>query len=248
MFKAILIDDEQDALETLETDLKKYCSADVEVIGKYDSPVQGMIAIRRDNPDLVFLDIRMPDLNGFELLEILQDIDFYIIFVSGFNEYAIRAFRVSAIDFLLKPVDKNELISAIDKVKEREGLAQQQEFKVLMDNLSQIQTIAIKNQREYSFYDLADIMYCQADGNFSFIYTAKQKERQHTSYSLSKMGELLPEQQFFRIHASYFINRNHLQKYVKGDRGYVVMRDGVQIPVARSRRDDFDHWLGFDDD
>lgn len=245
MLKTILIDDEEDALDTLESDLKNDCPEDVQVLGKFQSPLEGMKAIRRLKPDLVFLDIRMPGLDGFELLEILGNVSFHVIFVSGFDEYAIQAFRVSAVDFLVKPVDKQELVEAIGKVRERAGWASERNFGVLLENLSQIQTIALKSRREYRFFALFDIMYCQADGNFSYVYTVSQGDKEHTSYSLSKLGELLPVHLFFRIHASYFINRSHLRRYVKGDSAHVIMQDGARLSVARSRREEFEHWLGF---
>ncbi len=245
MFRTILIDDEKDALDTLETDLKKYCSEDVDIIGKFSSPGGGLKAIRKLRPELVFLDVRMPEIDGFEILEILKDIDFHIIFVSGFNEYALKAFRVSAIDFLAKPVGKNELLDSIEKVKQRASLTPGREFKVLLENLSQIQTITIKSQREYRFFELTEIMYCKADGNFSYLFMTSQPPKQHTSYPIGKMSELLPDKVFFRIHASYIISRLHLKRYIKGAGAHVVMKNGVELPVARSRREEFDAWLGF---
>lgn len=116
MLKAILIDDEQDALDALEIDLRKYCSDSVQVIKKCQSPMDGLIAIRRLKPNLVFLDIQMPQASGFEMLEILGDIDFNLVFTTAHDDYAIKAFKVSAVDYLLKPVDKNELIAAIEKL------------------------------------------------------------------------------------------------------------------------------------
>ena len=248
MIRAVLIDDEADALNALDIDLKKYCAEDVKVLEKCQSPIEGLKAIRRLKPDLVFLDIDMPDLNGFELLEILGNIEFQIIFVSAFNEYALKAFKVSAVDFLLKPVDKDELILAVKKVKQKEGGSPPQEFKVLLENMNQIQTIAIKSQGEYRFFQVSEIMYCQADGNFCFLYLhGGHTKREHSSYSLSKMEELLPETLFFRVHASYLINKAFLRKYLKRGGSHIVMKDGAKVPVARSRKEDFDKWLGFDD-
>lgn len=247
MLKAILIDDEQDALDVLEMDIKKYCSEDVKVIGKCCSPVEGLKAIRRLKPNLVFLDIQMPEINGFEMLEILRDIDFNLVFTTAHDDYAVRAFKVSAVDYLLKPIDKNELITAIEKVKSRAQTVPQKEFQVLLDNVKQIKTIAVKNQKEYRFFEVTEIMYGKADGNFSYLYF-ENKTKEHTSYSLGKMEELLPPQMFFRIHASYIINRNFLKKYTTRDGGYLIMKDGNKLSVAKSRKTEFDNWLGFNDD
>lgn len=248
MLKAILIDDERDALDTLEMDLSKYCGDEVKIIKKCQSPIEGLKAIRRLKPNLVFLDIQMPEINGFEMLEILGDINFHLVFITAHNDYAIRAFKVSAVDYLLKPVNKNELVEAIEKVKSKERLVSQKEFKVLMDNVDKIKTIAIKSQKEYRFFEVNNIMYCKADGNFSYLFLDEKRGKEHASYSVGKMEELLPQNMFFRIHASYIINRNHLKKYTKRDGGYLVMRDGSKLSVAKSRKAEFDSWLGFKDD
>lgn len=248
MLKTILIDDEPDALNTLEVDLNKYCSDDVKIIKKCQSPIEGLKAIRRLQPNLVFLDIQMPEINGFELLEILGEINFHLVFTTAHDDYAVKAFKVSAVDYLLKPVNKNELIEAIGKVKSKERMASQKEFQVLMDNVDKIKTIAIKSQKEYRFFEVDNIMYCKADGNFSYLFMDEKRAREHTSYSVGKMEELLPPKMFFRIHASYIINRNHLKKYTKRDGGYLVMRDGSKLSVAKSRKAEFDNWLGFKDD
>ena len=247
MLKAILIDDEQDALDTLEMDLKRYCADEVKVISKCKSPIDGMIAIRRLKPNLVFLDIQMPELSGFEMLEILKEIDSNLVFITAHDDYAVKAFKVSAVDYLLKPVDKKELIAAIEKVKSKEQTAPQREFEVLLENVKQIKTIAIKNQKEYRFFGVDEIMYCKADGNFSYIYLKDDKRKEHTSYSLGKMEELLPMQLFFRIHASFIINRNFIKKYTTKDGGYLIMKDGTKLSVAKSRKVEFDNWLGFKD-
>lgn len=248
MLKAILIDDEQDALDALEIDLRKYCSDSVQVIKKCQSPMDGLIAIRRLKPNLVFLDIQMPQASGFEMLEILGDIDFNLVFTTAHDDYAIKAFKVSAVDYLLKPVDKNELIAAIENTKNREQQGKHKEFEVLLENVDQIRTIAVKSNKEYRFLEVDHIMYCKADGNFSYLFLEGENKKEHTSYPLGKMEELLPAQQFFRIHASYIINRNHLKKYTTRDGGYLVMKDGTKLSVAKSRKSEFDNWLGFHDD
>ena len=248
MLKAILIDDEQDALNALEHDLKKYCTESVKIIKKCQSPIEGLKAIRRLKPDLVFLDIQMPEISGFEMLEILGDIDFNLVFTTAYDEYAIKAFKVSAVDYLLKPVEGNQLIAAVEKVKNRTQVEPKQEFQVLLDNVEQIKTIAIKSQKEYRFFEIDDIMYCKADGNFSYLFLSKPNKKEHTSYPLGKIEELLPKQKFFRIHASYIINRDYLIKYTTRDGGYLVVKDGTKLSVAKSRKVEFDNWLGFNDD
>ena len=115
MLKAILIDDEQAALNALENDLNKHCSGEVNILGKYQSPIEGMKAIRKLQPDLIFLDIQMPEMTGFEMLEILGNIDAHIIFVSGFDQYAVKAFEISAIDYILKPFEPEDLFGKIEK-------------------------------------------------------------------------------------------------------------------------------------
>ena len=136
MIKAILIDDEQAALLALENDLQKHCAGEVNILGKYQSPIEGMKAIRKMNPDLIFLDIQMPEMTGFEMLEILGDIDTHIVFVSGFDQYAVKAFEISAIDYILKPVNKDRLKTALHKVKEASEKISTTQLQVLIDNMN----------------------------------------------------------------------------------------------------------------
>ncbi|MCB0668788.1 MAG: response regulator transcription factor, partial [Saprospiraceae bacterium] len=201
----------------------------------------------RLKPDLVFLDIQMPEVNGFELLEIIGDINFRLIFTTAFDQYAVRAFKVSAVDYLLKPVDQKELKLAIEKVKKRGSAEPAKEYELLLKNIDQIKTIALKAQGEYRFFEVDEIMYLKADGNYCFLFRHKPQRQEHISYSLGKMEEMLPEHLFFRNHASFIINRNHIKKYSTKDGGYLVMRDGARLPVAKSRKTEFDNWMGFND-
>ena len=255
MIKAILIDDEQAALNALENDLKKHCAGEVNILGKYQSPIEGMKAIRKMNPDLIFLDIQMPEMTGFEMLEILGDINTHIVFISGFDQYAVKAFEISAIDYILKPVNKDRLKSAILKVKEATEKISTTQLQVLIDNMNPKQEekkLAIPTQKAalsgYDFIPVNTIMYCIADGNFTNLHLSDQEKTIFASRALKKIEEWVSPETFFRPHASHIINRKFIRTYVRGDGGYVIMEDGHHLNVARTKKVEFLKWLGLTDD
>lgn len=251
MLKAILIDDEPAATKALMNDLEQYARQDIEVIQVCHSPLEGLKAINKYQPDLVFLDIMMPGMSGFELLEVLGDIKFEVIFITAHNEYAVDAFNISAIHYLQKPVDKNKLKEAIERVKEKHQQSISNENLLqLLGNLKSDdpeQKIGLPTKEGFDFVPIKDIMYCVAEGNYTYIYMDQRKPALVTR-SLKMLHQALPDKLFFRIHASHIINRTYLEKYIRGDGGYVLMEDQKSLSVARSKKVKFLNWVGLSDE
>lgn len=239
--KAIIIDDEPDAVEALHLTLMEICP-EVAVAGKYTDPVKGLSAIRAQKPDLVFLDIEMPVLNGFQLLEELGDIAFSLIFSTAYDRFAVKAFRYSAIDYLLKPVNPDELRKAVDKAAEKQRVD-----KIQIDLLRQqlyapdakrFDRIALPYAHGYTFVDLADVMYCESDSSYTKFFLSTG-EMYLITKTLGDVEEMLSGGDFFRIHKQFLVNMRNIRSYIRGDGGYVVMPNKVNIPVSRIKKDEF---------
>jgi len=240
--KAIIIDDEPDGRTVLHTLIKMYCPQ-VEVMGESSSGEQGLSMIEELNPELVFLDIDMPGMNGFSLLKRLKEITFEVIFVTAHHHYALKAIKHSALDYLLKPVDKTELIQAVEKFAHNEQHQVNERMSFLLKNdakepgeLNQI----ILNVREgYIFAEINDIIRCEADGNYTIVIF-KNGDKQVACKTLKEFETILSQNNFWRIHKSHLINLKYLKKYVKGDGGgNVVMTDNSEIEVSRRNKDAF---------
>lgn len=239
MLKAIIIDDEINALDSLEIELNAYCP-DVELVAKCDSATKGIAAIKEHNPDIVFLDIEMPWMNGFEMLEQFQHIDFDVVFVTAYDQFAVRAFDFSAVDYLLKPVSKEKLIRAVDKSLARmDRSIPHQQFDLLKQYINTqtpgLPCIALPTPEGLEFVNVADIIYCESDSNYTHVHLSNG-EQIFLSKTLKYLQELLREHPFFRIHQSYLVNLSHVKKYVKGEGGYVVMMNGKSLTVSRANK------------
>ncbi len=237
MITAILIDDELSCTETLDIELKAYCP-NVQVIGKYNSAKEGLIAIQRDRPQLVFLDIEMPWMNGFELLQAVGEIHFQVIFVTAYDEFAIKAFKFNAVDYLLKPVQKVDLISAVHEVeKTAEVRPLENLIAQVTDQACSFDKLALPTMEGLVFVPLSDIIYCQSDSNYTTV-VLKDGSSIVVSKTLKSITETLSAESFLRIHQSYLINLNYAIKYLKGQGGEIVMSNGKHLPVARSKKDE----------
>ncbi|MCC7506212.1 MAG: response regulator [Saprospiraceae bacterium] len=239
--KALLIDDEPDALEALHLSLLETCP-EVAVAGKFADPVKGLAAIRNLKPDLVFLDIEMPVMNGFQLLEELGELPFSLIFSTAYDRFAVKAFRYSAIDYLLKPVNPEELRKAVDKVVEKHRVEKAQ-IDLLRQQLYHPDTrrfdkIALPYAHGYTFVELADLMYCESDSSYTKFYLSTG-EMYLITKTLGDVEDMLQGGDFFRIHKQYLVNMRHIRNYIRGDGGYVVMPNKVNIPVSRIKKDEF---------
>ncbi|MBB1282792.1 response regulator transcription factor [Flavisolibacter sp. BT320] len=237
MLKAILIDDEPDCVRLLALQLKEYCPQ-VHIVGQYTSSEEGQQAIQMLNPDVVFLDIEMPKMNGFALLEKVGDISFSLIFVTAYNEFAVKAFRFSALDYLLKPLDNHELQEAVRKVEKRQPLDMRQ-LTMLRSQLQDgqhPQKIAVPYQGGVHFIELKDLVYGEADSNYTKLFLTNGKH-----YLLSKtlrdVEQVLEERNFLRVHRQFLVNLDHIKTYHKGEAAYLVMQGDINIPVAKNQKD-----------
>ena len=239
MIRAILIDDEFSCVETLEIELNAYCP-EVDVVSKCTSAKDGLNAILSINPDLVFLDIEMPHMNAFELLEACGVIDFDVVFVTAYDQYAIKAFDFNAADYLLKPVQKNKLIQAVNKVaqKKNRGFSEDR-LRAIMTSMQNAVTptpnIALPTVEGFEFVKIEQIIYAKADSNYTHIHL-DSKKKLILSRTLKEVESMLHGHHFVRIHQSNLINLSHVSKYVKGAGGYVVMDNGESLNVSRSHK------------
>jgi two-component system LytT family response regulator len=239
--KSIIIDDEKHSLISTEILLKKYCPG-INIVAKSLTPEQGIELIDTLKPDLVFLDIAMPSMNGFELLQELQYREFALIFTTAYNTYAINAFKVNAIDYLLKPIEPEELIKAIDKVKQNmEKDFQLKRIESIILNLGKNQSgnerLALPYEGRIMMLDHHSIVCCESDRNYTRIHLA-DKSSLLISRTLKDIEQMLPHPNFLRIHHSYLVNITHVKEYYRGEGGEVVLANGIQLPVSRSRKDE----------
>jgi two-component system LytT family response regulator len=238
MLKAIIIDDEPYCCETIVTLLED--NAEVEIAAVCHSAAEGLIAIRKYLPDLIFLDVEMPRMNGFEMLEQLPAVNFEIIFTTSYDQYALKAIRFSAIDYLLKPVDSEELQKAIQKVIHRSQKPIAQQLEILMQKIHQpstpINKIAMPTMEGLQMIPVESIISCESDSNYT-ILLLKGNKKIIVSRTLKEIEELLEEHSFIRVHRCYLANMNEVEKYVKGEGGYLIMSDGTTIDVARNKKE-----------
>ncbi len=240
MIKAIIIDDEVHCIDTLSMLLKEYCP-DVLIMEQCRSAKKGLEAIEKIKPDLVFLDIEMPAMNGFEMLEQFSEIPFAVIFTTSYDQYAIKAIRFSALDYLLKPVDPNELANAVKKVQEQRHLPMAEQFQMLLKKIQgkdhHFNKLAVPTSEGFELIPADQLMRCEADDNYTYLYL-KNKNKIIACRTLKEIEEQLQDFNFFiRVHHSYIVNLNEVTKYVRGEGGYLVLSDGASVNVSRSRKD-----------
>lgn len=235
MLRAVIIDDEKNAVTAMEIAIKEFCP-EVEIVGTALSAKDGMKEIQTKNPDLVFVDIEMPQMTGLELIEHFENRKFEVIFVTAYNQFAIKAFKVNATDYLLKPINIMELINAINRISnriEKQAVSQIQVEKLKIALASKL-TIPTANGSEY--INIKDIIRIEADGSYSKVYTVDAKMRLVTK-SLKSFECSLEGESFFRCHNSHLVNVEYIKKYnPTKDKGNIEMIDDSNIPVARSAK------------
>jgi two-component system LytT family response regulator len=239
MIKAVIVDDEPYSCESLVTLLERYCPA-VKVADICYSGEAALLAIKEQQPQIVFLDIEMPKMNGFEMLEKVPEINFEIIFTTSYDQYAIKAIRFSALDYLLKPVDREELQRAVQKVSQRQNHQLPQQLEILLQKInkpaSSIQKIALPTMEGLQMVAVDSIISCASDSNYT-IFLLKNKQKLIASRTLKEIEEMLEEYTFLRVHHSYIVNLNQVNKYIKGEGGYLIMNDDSTVDVSRSRKE-----------
>jgi len=244
MLTAIIIDDEPKGRLALRQKLKEYCP-DIQLEGEAENGEEGLKLIEECRPDIVFLDIEMPRLNGFEMLLQLQRKDFHLIFTTAYDHYAIKAIRFAAFDYLLKPVDIEELKTAVEKIlHEGQENNNGRRLETLAHNLqTALNKIAISTLEGLLFFDLNDIIHIEAQSNYT-VFSFINRPRLTVSRTLKEFEELLPPEQFFRPHHSHIINLQYIKKYMKGDGGQIELQNGELVDVSRKKKEEFLKLLG----
>lgn len=244
--KAIIIDDEERARTALSSLLSSYCP-EVEVIDLCANVLDGVASIKKNQPDLLFLDVEMPVYNGFELLNFFSESDsqqnpFEVIFVTAYSQHAITAFKVSAIDYILKPIDIDSLTEAVEKFKSKKQFTQMQErIQLLQENLKneEFERIALPMSEGLHFVAISEIVFLKADGSYTEVHLSSGTKIL-VSKKLKFFEDLLNRRSYiFRPHRSYLINLNHISRYVKGE-GIIVMRNNAQLPISRDKKQTFE--------
>ena len=211
------------------------------------SAIEGVKAVNTHQPDLVFLDIEMPGGNGFDFLESFSKINFKIIFTTAYNEYALQAIKFSALDYLLKPVSKEDLQIALEKFfNAKQSAVQTEQLQYLKENFansSAPKKIAIPESESITFVDTSSIVRCKSEGSYTQIYL-KNGQKLLASKPIGDFEELLKDAGFFRIHRSHLINTNEIKKYVKGEGGYIILTDGSEVEVSRRKKQAFLELIG----
>ncbi|MCB0397480.1 MAG: response regulator transcription factor [Flavobacteriales bacterium] len=238
---ALIVEDEQKSADVLQKLIERHCP-NVNIVGVAGGVNEGLELIRTKKPQLVFLDIEMHDGTGFDLLQKVDSKSFDVIFTTAYIQYAIKAIRFSAMDYILKPIDADELTEAIDRCTQRKVHAVSDErFNTLLANLgneSKMKKIVIPEGDGMTFVGLSDIIRCESDGNYTFIIMTGGK-RILAAKTLGDYEEMLSDENFVRIHRSHLINLEHVNRYIKGEGGYVVMSDGSEVEVSRRKKAEF---------
>lgn len=246
MITAIIVDDEPKSRDVLKTLLNRFCG-EVEILAQAGSVQEAEELVRELNPELLFLDIEMPGGNGLTLLEKGLTGNADVVFVTSYAHYAIPALRLSAVDYLLKPIEVDDLRAAVERVAERKQHKQQNNLNVLKENLGQsetLQKIAIPGMQDVRFVKVSDIIRIEGDSNYSFIYV-DGGDKIHSSRTLGDYEELLTGHKcFFRVHKTHLVNLDHVVKLIKTEGGYLEMKDGSQVEISRRRKTEVLQLLG----
>lgn len=241
MLKAIIIDDEKNGITLLQNLLEKYFKDIITVTATADSAEAGLACIKKQAPDVVFLDVEMPFKSGFDMLETLGVFDFEVIFTTAHNKYALKAIKISALDYLLKPIDLEELKSAIDKLVQK-NTHQKTQLADLFQNrgreLQHRKQIGLPTNDGVVFVYLDELVRCESDKNYTNFYF-DNKKKLLICRTLKEVDELLSNFHFFRIHKSHLVNMNKIKQYKKAEGGQVIMADDASLPLSKEMRDKF---------
>jgi len=241
MINAIIVDDEQHCIDRLSGLLQKHHASGIHLAGSFTSVKEGIRGIQSLNPQLIFLDVQIHDRTGFDLLRECGTVNFKVIFTTAYDKFAIQAIKFSAIGYLLKPIDEDDLQEALDKLQENSVEDVQKMAGVIEHNLhpaTKRKKITIPTGNELIFLDIDDIIRCHSDVNYTTIYKT-DKQKIVVAKTLKEFEEMLSEYHFFRVHNSDLINLSYIKSYNKGKGGSVVLTDGTELEVSTRRKDDF---------
>ena len=239
MLNAVIVDDEPKAIQSLSWELTNF-NKDIRIIKTFTDPEKALIFLKTNTPDCLFLDVQMPTMDGFQFLDKLINRDFAVIITTAYDEYAIKALKHEALDYLLKPIDSDDLNDAIHKIIKFNSriLNSNKLEQFLIDlNKKQKKKITLNTDGKLVFLNIEDILFIESDGNYS-TFNLKNKQKLVVTKKLKEVNNLLPDSGFFRIHNSYIVNLNKIKEFLKTE-GYVVMESNHKIPVARQRKSAF---------
>lgn len=238
MTKIVILDDEQHCSDLLSRLITKV-HADYQIMGIFNCPKEALAFMKEQKPDLLFLDIEMPVMNGFAFLDKIRPINFDIIFTTAYDQYAIRAFQYSAINYLLKPITENAIVRSLASWEQRRQKTNEEQWQMLqtlISNTNEMQTkIALPTGTGYDVIEIKDIMRCQSDNNYTYFFFA-DGSRTLVCRTLKDVDSLLSEQQFYRVHQSHLINPKFVKSISKQDGGTLIMMDETEVPVSRMKR------------
>ncbi|MCH7524187.1 MAG: response regulator transcription factor [Bacteroidetes bacterium] len=240
MLNAVIVDDEPKAIQSLSWELNNFSEA-IKIVKTFTNPEDALIFLKTNTPDCLFLDIQMPTMDGFQFLEKLTNRDFAVIITTAYDEYAIKALKHEAIDYLLKPIDSDDLNDTIQKIiKFNSRILNSDKLEKILLNINKKQNdtkITINTDGKLVFLEVEDILFIESDGNYSTFFLTKNQKLVVTK-KLKEVNSMLPEHKFFRIHNSFIVNLNKIKEFLKSE-GYVVMESNHKIPVARQRKSAF---------
>lgn len=237
MLNVLLIDDELKSIKSLKWELESFCS-NVKIDAFFTDPEEALLYLKNHDIDCVFLDIEMPNMDGFQFLQNFEDRSFEVVFVTAYDQYAVKAIKESALDYLLKPIDSDDLINTIEKIKTRRAPKVKDLLEEsLLDLSNSNKRIAIPVDGKLVFLHPEEVLYCESDGNYCKIFLENEKSL-FVSKKLKEIQAILPEDKFYRVHNSYVVNMKRIREYLKQE-GYVMLDNGKKIPVSRNKKSSF---------
>jgi two-component system LytT family response regulator len=242
MIKALVIDDQEFCVEMLSDLLQDHCPKSVQLVGTCSSGREALRQIPRLKPDVLFLDVEMPGMTGFEMLKKISKRNFEVIFTTSYDKYMVDAMRHSAIDYLMKPIKPEELKESVNRLLKKHNNYSGDRIQALFDNLrsrkNRFNKIALPTRDGLVFIAIDQILQCESDSNYTTIHLANG-ETMLVTKTLKDIETLIDSDEFFRIHHSHLVNLNHVKRYIKGAGGYVILSNDSSVNVSRNRKDDF---------
>ena len=243
MLSIAIIDDEKNARDTLRILLTELCP-DVRILGEADGVAKGVELIKEMKPDAIFLDIKMNDGTGFDLLDHFPEPNFSIVFTTAYDEYALEAIKRNALDYLVKAINPDELLAAVAKLKEKEQGINQRLLSLMQSiNNKEEEKIALSSSEGWSFWKLSEILRLESSSNMTTFYNVTGTKIM-VSRTLKEFENTLPKDQFFRTHNSHIVNRKYVTQILREDGGYALLKDNTKVPISRRRLGDFLEWMG----